>query len=623
MADILTGGTAAVHRPRNVDWKRAAALLYGDWGTSKAYVIGLAFVAAGFSSLPIILAVCVLTGLVAVNYAEICKYFPDGGGVYSAARSQGRLLAVVGALLLVADLTVTAALSGWSALSYFNIPLFKEYIVLATAGILLIIGWVNYFGPRHSGSLAVLLSVPTVIVVIVLIVISAPHLTTQFFERPHEKFSHLWVQFVGVILALSGVEAIANLTGVMKLDQGSTLDNPKVGREAAKAIWPVAVEVVIGTALLGWAMLSMNPNAMVNTNGGMHTVREAMSLRSEDMLRFIAEYFGTASFGSVVGLALGWLVGIVFFLLLLSAANTAIVAMIGLLYMVARDREMPAQFTILNRHGVPIIPLLIAVGLPILVLVAAADFTALAGLYAIGVVGAIAVNIGSCCFNRALPVRMHDRVLFGITFGILSLVEITLAKTKPDALFFVVCVVFGGLLVRAYAQKRSGLTTVTVHHQVAAMVSPELPATMRPRMAEGQKIMVAARGITNVLAFALDEAKLRNATLCVLYVKEVAVYYTGGPTVRGRPKWQDDPEANAIMSLMIKLGNERDICVQPVYAVSEDTASTILDLSATLGVDFLVIGASQRPAMAKLLRGSVATSVASQLPESIQLLIFG
>jgi hypothetical protein len=38
-----------VHRPRNVDWKRAAALLYGDWGTSKAYVIGLAFVAAGFA----------------------------------------------------------------------------------------------------------------------------------------------------------------------------------------------------------------------------------------------------------------------------------------------------------------------------------------------------------------------------------------------------------------------------------------------------------------------------------------------------------------------------------------------------------------------------------------------
>ena len=40
-----------VKRPRNVDWKRAAAILYGDWGTSKAYVIGLAFAVAGYSFL--------------------------------------------------------------------------------------------------------------------------------------------------------------------------------------------------------------------------------------------------------------------------------------------------------------------------------------------------------------------------------------------------------------------------------------------------------------------------------------------------------------------------------------------------------------------------------------------
>src|SRR6266513_4016044 len=120
MADLIVTETAGMHRPRNLDWKRAAALLYGDWGTSKAYVIGLAFVAAGFSSFPIILAVCVLTGLVGINYIVICRHFPDGGGVYSSARSQGRLLAVGGAFLLVADLTVTAALSGWSALSYIT-----------------------------------------------------------------------------------------------------------------------------------------------------------------------------------------------------------------------------------------------------------------------------------------------------------------------------------------------------------------------------------------------------------------------------------------------------------------------------------------------------------------------
>src|SRR4029453_205537 len=122
--------SARGHRPRNVDWKRAAALLYGDWGTSKAYVLGLAFAAAAFASLPIILAVCMLTALVGYNYSIICREFPDGGGVYSAAREQSRLLASVGALLLIANFLVTAALSGWAGMSYFGVP--QEYIATST-----------------------------------------------------------------------------------------------------------------------------------------------------------------------------------------------------------------------------------------------------------------------------------------------------------------------------------------------------------------------------------------------------------------------------------------------------------------------------------------------------------
>jgi nucleotide-binding universal stress UspA family protein len=244
-------------------------------------------------------------------------------------------------------------------------------------------------------------------------------------------------------------------------------------------------------------------------------------------------------------------------------------------------------------------------------------------LYAIGVVGAITVNLGSCASNRAIGFAWYDRVLFGITFCILFCVELTLARTKPDALFFVICVLGVGLAVRAWTLKRRGLTTVMVTRRVAEMVTPDLVATMQPRLAEGQKIMVAARGINPVLSFALDEAQLRKATLCVLYVKEIAVFYGGGPATLSRARWQDDPEANAIMSLMLKLGAERDICVLPIYAVSEDAASTIIDLSATLGVDFLMIGATQRHAMANLLRGSVATNVAQQLPDSIQLVIFG
>src|SRR3989440_986682 len=451
--DVVLDASAGVHRPRNLDWKRAGALLYGDWGTSKAYVIGLAFVAAGFSSLPIILAVCALTGLVGINYAVICRHFPDGGGVYSAARSQGRLLAVVGALLLLADLTVTAALSGWSALTYITsgaehiewIRVARDHIALTTIGMLLIMGLINYFGPKHSGSFAVALALPTAVVVILLIALSAPHFTTHFLEPRHQSLATVWAQFVGVILALSGAESIANLTGVMKLDPGSTMEHPRVARESLKAITPVAIEVVLGPALLGWAMLS-SPSVLGKT---LHlTNRDEIAAvlwqRSKDMLRFIGEQFATAAFSPAVGQVFGWIVGIVFCLLLLSAANTAIVAMIGLLYMMSRDREMPRQFRRLNRHGVPLWPLFIATGLPVFVLLFAASFTALAGLYAIGVVGAITVNVGSCAFNRTKGFTWYDHVLFGITFVILAFVELTLAHTKLDALQFVLAVFIGG-----------------------------------------------------------------------------------------------------------------------------------------------------------------------------------
>jgi nucleotide-binding universal stress UspA family protein len=364
--------------------------------------------------------------------------------------------------------------------------------------------------------------------------------------------------------------------------------------------------------LLGWAMLSIPKN-----------FAPQLAAHKEDMLRYLAEYYGTLATTPAVGTALGIVVGVVFGLLLVSAVNTAIVALIGVIYMMAQDGEMPRQLAKLNRHGVPFIPLLVAVGIPILVLAVTKEFEGLAGLYAIGVVGAIAVNLGACTFNKRLELALYQRVIMGLTFIVLFVVELTIAKTKPEALFFAMCVLGVGYALRAYSHKLSGLRTVTVSHGVAAMVTPDMSAAVQPRIEEGQKIMVAARGITPVLGYAIDEAQLRNAVLCVLYVKEIAVYFPAAPSAPGKTKWKDDPEANAIMSLMLKQGEERGVCVLPVYAVSDDAAGTILDLSATMGIDYLLIGASQRSALTHLLRGSVVTNVAAQLPENIRLVIYG
>src|ERR1700756_1544346 len=158
---MLVGKTK---RPRNVDAARAAAILYGDWGTSKAYVIGLAFAVAGYSSFWLIAAMCLLTALVGVNYMAICRHYPDGGGVYASVRHRSEILSIVGAFLLIADYIVTAAISALSAFQYLGVNHPELFAAVAIVGI----GGLNYFGPKHTGGLAFLVSVPTAVVVITL-----------------------------------------------------------------------------------------------------------------------------------------------------------------------------------------------------------------------------------------------------------------------------------------------------------------------------------------------------------------------------------------------------------------------------------------------------------------------
>jgi nucleotide-binding universal stress UspA family protein len=344
--------------------------------------------------------------------------------------------------------------------------------------------------------------------------------------------------------------------------------------------------------------------------------------RKEDMLRFMAEQYATMAFGPLFGQAFGLVVGVVFALLLLSAVNTAVAAQLGLLFMMSREGDMPKSFSKLNSSGVPVAPLAISIALPILILLMTDNFDSLAGLYAIGVVGAIAINLGSSATNLKLEMAIPERTLMVVTALILVAVEITLAYTKHDALFFVVCVLIVGLSLWAYSRRLSGITTLTVSSEVAKIVKPEVIENLRQPVQESQKILVSVRGLTPALSFALDEAELRKAALYVLYVREIAVLYPGANS-KGRVSWKDDPEANAILSAAIQIGNARNIPTIPLFATATEAASLIVDTAATIGADFLILGASHRSSLAKVLKGNVATQVAASLPDNIQLVIHG
>jgi amino acid transporter/nucleotide-binding universal stress UspA family protein len=569
-------------------------MLYGDWGTSKAYVTGIAFALTSYSSFYLILAVAVLVVIVGINYIWVCKYYPDGGGVYSSARGRSRTLAVIGALLLTADYIITASLSSLDAFHYLDLPN-PHWWAIGSLGLL---GIINIFGPRHSGGMAIFFAVPTVLVLAVLIGASLPHWPNANLYPLQGGFLNNWTNFVGIILALSGVEAIANMTGVMKLDQGSTEENPSVHKTARKAIIPVLLEVTFFTIALGLAM-----HAVPGLEG--HT---------EDMVRFLGEYYVGKGFATVVS--------IVFGLLLLSACNTAIVGMIAVFYRMSRDGEMPNAFSRLNKYGVPSIPLALAAIIPIVVLLIEHDLTKLAALYAIGVVGAITIDLGSSATNFRLGLSRVERVGMLGTFALMTLVEITIAFEKYNALIFAVSVLVIGLTVRtiAHIYDRRRREVVVETQEFAIQPSPirEAPEIISRPTPTGRyvSILVAVRGVTDTLRFAVEEAKLRHAILYVLFIREIAISML--PSVA---MLSEDTEAQEVFSAAKTLSN--GLKVIPLYAVSNAPAEVILDEAATMGADYLILGGSARGKMVKLLKGNVIEEVAKQLPEEIKLIIYG
>ena len=69
--------------------------------------------------------------------------------------------------------------------------------------------------------------------------------------------------------------------------------------------------------------------------------------------------------------------------------------------MLSRDKELPHAFSGLNRFGMPVLPLVVGAVIPAVVVLLFPDVEKLAGLYAIGVVGAISINLGTTSTNRA------------------------------------------------------------------------------------------------------------------------------------------------------------------------------------------------------------------------------
>ncbi len=581
MSEMVISGT----RPRNVGWMRAAALLYGDWGTSKAYVIGLAVLLAGYAAPYYLAGIIGLTFLVGWNYVWVCKFFPEGGGVYHAARRHSARLGVVGALLLFAGYVVTASISAYEAYNYFGLGAEAVRWAILT---IFALGVLNAFGPRLAGSVAVYLALPAVLVLLGLSAAGIFSGQERILESPSQGAWEGWTIFTGMVLALSGVEAVANMTGVMRPDPDSSPDKPSVHHQARKAIGLVMIEVCLITAILGLMIAGMPKESF---------------LHPESFLRTMADHY--------IGPTYAWVVGVVVGLLLLSAVNTAIVASVALLFSMAQDGDLPPAFRMLNRQGVPWVPLIAAVVLPVVVLESVRGLEALGSLYAIGVTGAIGLNLGSCSLDRSLVMKGWQRAVMTGTALLMVAIWVTIAVTKPQAFLFAAILAGVGLFLREAAQRRGG-EKVEEERIVPLGVKEE---AVQDLAEDGGRILVAAHGMTASAKFALQEAKLRGARVYFLFVREVKV----AAEVVGR--LENDAKALEVMGEMKKAAATEKVALTPVYCTANKASDMIVELAATLGADLVILGGTRRGVLVNLLRGDTVREVSSQLPDEIPLLV--
>jgi amino acid transporter/nucleotide-binding universal stress UspA family protein len=596
-------------RPRNLGWFGAAGLLFGDWGTSRLYVLGIAFAVAGRSSFYLIAGMSVLILAVGWAYTQICRIYPDGGGVYTAARHRSALLGVVGALLLFADYTITASLSAVDAFHYFGLgqhsaqvtsepdagsdirtqesseakppdPLWswKSPALWAIVSIGMI-GAFNLMGPKHSAGFALFAAAGMVAITLMVVAFALPQIDWRHLDlgTMHHQPLKLWEAFVSIVLALSGVEAIANLTGVMKRPVYET---------ARKSIWVVASEVAIFNLILAAAMCAIVPLG-----------REA---HTEDMLAYMAKVY--------VGPLGEWPVRILGGLLLLSATNTAVNGLMSVTYVMSRDGELPQFFQKLNSLGAPWIGAIVAAAVPSLVLLFYHDLETLSHLYAIGIVGAVSINCCITVFHPRLR-RIKRKLPMALIGGLLIAIWFTLAFTKFHALIFVTIVLAVGLTLRQltrYAATRRPKPSL-LRRAIIEQLTPE--ALARPR------ILLATAGSAAMADAAMEIAAAENAALVVCFIREVALNFK--VEAESRFTLDNDPAAQAMFADFLSRGHGFGVPIIPMYDTGTNAAEQLAELAAMNGVDRILIGSSRRGALHHIIKGSFQRRIESLLPPEI------
>jgi len=326
---------------------------------------------------------------------------------------------------------------------------------------------------------------------------------------------------------------------------------------------------------------------------------EALAAHKDDMMAFIGhQYLGP------------WaerLIGILGGILLLSAGNTALTDMISIQYLMARDGELPGPLQQLNRFGVPWLPAVIAASAPCLVLIFEHDVEKLAALYAIGVVGAVAINVTLCALHPRLHRWKRKAPMFALGMFLL-VVWVSLAFDKRNALNFLLVVMAVGLSARA-------LTKLAARRRPkVSLLRQAIADQLTPKVAAAPKILLGTYGADALARPAMLEAKRGGYSLAVCFIRELNLSYKFDSH---RQTIDTDPAALRTFSRFLELGHELGVGIVPIYDSGPDAAELMAENAAVYGCDKILIGTSRRTSLHQLIKGSFQRRLEILLPPEI------
>ena len=221
----------------------------------------LVLVAAGSgalsATLPLILVVCGMLGLLVVSYTQVIAAYPDGGGAYAVAKANlGRWLALLAAASLVVDyvLTVAVSLAAGAASLGSAFPALSHHLLLVSLLGLVALTAINMFGITESARLlmgpAALFVVSVVVVIVVGLVDAHSHATIGRSLSPFHATEALGVvlllkAFAAGCSAVTGVEAIANGVPAFREPRSRTGQTTEIALGALLAVTLIGLAIVI------------------------------------------------------------------------------------------------------------------------------------------------------------------------------------------------------------------------------------------------------------------------------------------------------------------------------------------------------------------------------------------